>query len=104
MEKVDFITTPGFLDGPDAREKAGLPPHTGPYKVITNMAVMCYDEASKQMCVESVHKGHSFQEVQDNTGFGLLKSCSIGDTPPPTGDELDILRLKVDPKRYIIGR
>jgi len=104
VEKVDFITTPGYLDGPGAREKAGLPRGTGPHRVITNMAVMGYDEETKRMRVESVHHGYTFEDVQDNAGFELLKAGEIVETPTPTKEELEILRTKVDPKRYIIGR
>ncbi|MGV8120771.1 MAG: CoA-transferase subunit beta [Candidatus Xenobiia bacterium LiM19] len=104
VEKVDFITTPGYLDGPGAREKAGLPRGTGPHRVITNMAVMGYDEETKRMRVESVHHGYTFEDVQDNAGFELLKAREIVETPTPTKEELEILRTKVDPKRYIIGR
>ncbi|MFW6113747.1 MAG: CoA-transferase subunit beta, partial [Actinomycetota bacterium] len=65
VERVDFITTPGYLDGPGAREEAGLPANSGPHKVITNMAVMGYDPETKRMRVESVHKGHTLKEVQE---------------------------------------
>jgi glutaconate CoA-transferase subunit B len=104
VEKVSFITTPGYLDGPGARERAGLPANTGPHKVITNMAVMGYDEKTKRMRVESIHQGFTFEEVQKNCGFPLLKAEKIVVTPAPTADELRILRTEVDPKRYIIGR
>lgn len=104
VEKVSFITTPGYLNGPGAREKAGLPANTGPHKVITNMAVMGYDEKTKRMRVESIHQGSTFEEVQKNCGFPLLKAEKIITTPLPTADELRILRTEVDPKRYIIGR
>jgi len=104
VEKVSFITSPGYLDGPGARERAGLPANTGPYKVITNMAVLGYDEKSKRMRVESIHQGLSFEEVQKNCGFQLLKAEKIVVTPAPTADELRILRTEVDPNRYIIGR
>ncbi len=104
VERVDFVTTPGYLDGPGARERAGLPDNTGPYKVITNMAVMGYDPESKRMWVESIHKGFSFDDVQENTGFELLKAPKVVETQEPTAEELRILREEVDPKRYIIGR
>ncbi|MFN0196241.1 MAG: CoA-transferase subunit beta, partial [Planctomycetaceae bacterium] len=51
VERVDFVTTPGYLTGPRAREAAGLPPGTGPYRVITDLAIMGYDELSKRMQV-----------------------------------------------------
>jgi glutaconate CoA-transferase subunit B len=104
VEKVSFITTPGYLDGPGARERAGLPANTGPHKVITNMAVMGYEGKTMRMRVESIHQGFTFEEVQKNCGFPLLKAEKIVVTPAPTADELRILRTEVDPKRYIIGR
>jgi glutaconate CoA-transferase subunit B len=104
VEKVSFITSPGYLDGPGARERAGLPANTGPYKVITNMAVLGYDEKTKRMRVESIHQGLAFEDVQKNCGFPLLKAEKIVVTPAPTADELRILRSEVDPNRYIIGR
>ncbi len=104
VPKVNFITSPGYLDGPGARERAGLPANTGPYKVITNMAVLGYDEETKRMCIESIHQGRTLEEIQENCGFELLKAKEVVKTPPPTKEELEILRNKVDPKRYIIGR
>jgi len=104
VEKVSFITSPGYLDGPGAREKAGLPANTGPHKVITNMAVMGYDEKTRRMRVESIHQGFTFEDVQKNCGFPLLRAEKIVATPVPTAEELKILRTEVDPQRYIIGR
>ncbi len=104
VEKVSFVTTPGYLDGSGARESSGLPAGTGPHKVITNMAVMGFDPETKRMRVESIHKGCSFADVQENTGFELLRSPELVDTPEPTAEELRILREEVDPNHYIIGR
>lgn len=104
VRNVSFITTPGYLSGPGAREKAGLPLNTGPYKVITNMAIMGYEEKSKRMMVESIHEGFTFDDVQENCGFELLKADKISKTLPPTEKELEILRTEVDPNKYIIGR
>ncbi len=104
VEKLDFLTSPGYLDGPGAREAAGLPADTGPYKVITDLAVLGFDDATRRMQVESLHPGVTFDQVQAQTGFPLLRAATIDQTEPPTGDELDILRHQVDPARYIIGR
>ncbi len=104
VPKVNFITSPGYLDGPGARERVGLSANTGPYKVITNMAVMGYDKETKRMCIESIHQGRTLEEIQASCGFELLKAKEIVKTPPPTKEELEILRNQVDPKRYIIGR
>jgi len=101
---LDFITTPGYLTGKGAREAAGLPAGTGPYKVITDLAVFGFDEETKRMKVESLHPGVDLKRVQENTGFELILPESLPTTDPPTETELRILRQEVDPLRYIIGR
>jgi len=104
VEKCDFITTPGYLTGPGAREAAGLPAGTGPYKVITDLCVAGFDEETCRMKVESVHPGVTRKDVEENTSFELLWDDNLGITEPPNEEELRILRNEVDPYRYIIGR
>ena len=104
VEKVDFVTSPGYLTGPGAREAAGLPDGTGPYKIITDLAVMGFHPESKEMMVESIHQGVELQDVLQNTGFRPIISESVKTTPPPSDTELKVLREEVDPGRYIIGR
>jgi glutaconate CoA-transferase subunit B len=104
VEKLDFMTTPGWLTGGTSREESGLPLGAGPYKIITDMAVMDFEETSKRMRIISVNPGYSVQDVQENCGFELLKADKIGETLPPTDEELRILREEVDPYRYVIGR
>ncbi len=104
MDKLDFLTTPGFLSGPGAREAAGLPPGTGPYRVITDLAVMDYHEQTKRMRILSLHPGVHLEQVQLATGFELLIAEVLATTIPPTESELTILRGEVDPHGYVIGR
>ena len=104
VEKCDFVTSPGYLEGKGARERAGLPQGTGPHKVITQLAVFGYDEETCKMRVESLHPGVTLEEVQANTGFHLLTAPKVVITEPPSVKELHILRDEVDPMRYIIGR
>lgn len=104
VEKLDFLTTPGWLDGGDSREKSGLPLGAGPYRIITDMAVMDFEEASKRMRVISIHPGYSFKDVQDNCSFELLQTAEPEETKIPTAKELTILREEVDPYGYVIGR
>ena len=104
VEKCDFITTPGWLQGGDSREKAGLPKECGPYRIITNMAVMDFEPESKRMRIISINPGYSEKDVQDNCGFELLKADNITETNPPTDNELRVLRDEVDPGRIVIGR
>ena len=104
VEQLDFRTTPGYLTGPGAREAAGLPEGCGPYRVITDLALMGFNEGSKRMQVESLHPGVTFEQVQEQTGFELPKASQVGETKPPQEEELIILREEVDPYRYVIGR
>jgi glutaconate CoA-transferase subunit B len=104
VEKVGFITTPGYLNGKGAREAAGLPAGTGPYKVVTNLCILGYDDDTCRMRIESLHPGITVEEVRENCGFELLVADSLEETHPPTVDELRILREEVDPEGYIIGR
>lgn len=104
VEKVDFMTTPGWLEGGDSRAKSGLPLEAGPYKIITNMAVMDFEPESKRMRVISINPGYSFDDIQENCGFELLKADKIVETKAPTETELRLLREEVDPYGYVIGR
>ena len=104
VEKLDFLTTPGYLTGPGAREEAGLPANTGPYKIITDLAVMGFNDDTKRMEVESLHPGITFEQVQNNTGFELGKAKTVTQTEAPRENELLILREQVDPNAYVIGR
>lgn len=104
VQKLDFLTTPGYLGGPGTREKAGLPPGTGPYKVITTLAVMGFDPTTKRMRVESLHPGVTKEEVISNTGFELLFLDPLETTSEPADTELEILRREVDPLGFVIGK
>ncbi|MGB9904534.1 MAG: CoA-transferase subunit beta [Desulfotomaculales bacterium] len=96
-EKVDFVTTPGYLDGPGAREKAGLPLGTGPVRVITQLAVYGFDERTKRLKLRSLHPGVTVEEVQNNSSFEiLLPEGEIPATPVPSEEELAVLR-SLDP-------
>lgn len=92
-EKVDFITSPGYLDGqPDARVRAGLPENTGPYKVITDMAV--YTFVRNELTLESVHTGLGVSKaiVKENLGWEISEMNPVMDTVEPTQEELKIIR------------
>jgi glutaconate CoA-transferase subunit B len=104
VERLDFLTTPGYLTGPGAREAAGLPRGSGPFRVITDLAVMGYGEESRRMEVRSLHPGVTAERVRAATGFPLDFASDVGTTPAPTAEELRILREEVDPHRYILGR
>ena len=104
VKKLDFLTTPGYLKGPGAREEAGLPANTGPYRVITDLAVIGYHEETRRMEVLSLHPGVKMSHVQEATEFDITAREPLELTAPPTDHELRVLREDVDPHRYVIGR
>jgi glutaconate CoA-transferase subunit B len=99
---VDFITTPGYLTGPGAREEAGLPPGTGPIHVVSTLALMGFDAATKRMTLLATHPGVTVDHVIANTGFELLMGEPVDLNDPPTREELRILRDEVDRDRLYI--
>src|SRR5262245_9413466 len=100
VEKLDFLTSPGYLTGPGAREAAGLPKDTGPYRVITELAVLGFHLETRRMQVLSLHPGKSLEQVQSATGFKLEAAETLTQTPEPSEDELSLLREEVDPLGY----
>jgi len=103
-KKLDFCTTPGFFKGGDSREKTGLPPGTGPYRVITNIGVYGFSKKTKKMMLLSLHPCCSLQDIKVNTDFEIIIPDQYESTTEPTETELKILRQEVDPEKYIIGR
>jgi len=100
VNKVDYLTSPGHLTGKDGRKKAGLPPG-GPELVITNMAVMQFDDATKEMYLAGYYPGVTKEEVLENMEFDVDVSRAE-EVKPPTANELKILREKCDPQRLIL--
>jgi len=99
VEKVDFITAPGYLHGGDSREKAGLT-EGGVYQVITHLGIFGFDKTTRRMCLQALHPGASVEEVKERTGFEVLIPEDLSYTDPPTEEELRILR-ELDPdQRY----
>jgi glutaconate CoA-transferase subunit B len=104
VPRVDFITSPGYLSGPGAREAAGLPAGTGPWRVISTLGVMGFHPETKCMQVESLHPGVTPEDIANNTGFELPLAAGAGVTAEPTGEQLRLLREEVDPSGRFTGR
>jgi glutaconate CoA-transferase, subunit B len=97
VERVDFVTSPGFLDGSDSRRARGLPTG-GMLRVVTDLALLGFDEKTRRMQVTALNPGISREAVAQNTGFPLVFAADLGVTEPPTEHELKELRL-LDPER-----
>jgi glutaconate CoA-transferase subunit B len=102
VPQVDFLTTPGYLTGPGAREEAGLPPGTGPYRVVSTLALLDFDEETRRMRLLSTHPGVNVEQVIENTGFELIVPDQVGQNEPPTAEELRLLREEIDPEGFYI--
>ena len=91
VEKVDFVSAPGTS-----------PPHVfrrgGPIGLVTPLCHFAFDKAEARFRLESVHPGHSVEEVQDNTGFAFDRPERVPATPAPAAETLALLRGTIAPK------
>ena len=101
VEKLDYLTSPGWLEGDDARHKAGFV-RGGPLAVVTDLCVLKFADDTHEMYLAERFPGVTDEHVRAETGFELDVSRAI-DCAPPTPDELRILRDEVDPQRLILG-
>ncbi|MGH7357688.1 MAG: CoA-transferase subunit beta [Candidatus Rokuibacteriota bacterium] len=105
VPRVDFITSPGYLDGtPEARERAGLPAGTGPWRVVTSKALFGFDEATHELTLLGVLDGLGLDDVVGEMGVKPRVAAAVERLAPPTARELEILRDQIDPARTVIGR
>ena len=91
VEKLDFVTSAGHLDGGDARARLGFP-GKGPRRLITDLAILTPDPVTKELTLTSVHPGVTVERVIENTGWPLKVAREVATTPPPTDTELTVLR------------
>ena len=91
VERLDFVTSAGHLGGGDERRRRGLPGR-GPTRVVTDLAILEPDPESRELTLVSVHAGVPVDQVRAATGWPLRVSADVGETPPPTPDELSALR------------
>ena len=101
VDKVDFVTSPGFLRGGTSRHDSGLLVG-GMYRVVTDLAVLAFDDETHAMKVAALHPGVTAEEVQDNTDFELVIDPHVPITKPPEAHELQVVR-ELDPQRIYIA-
>lgn len=97
--RVDFITSPGFVDGPETRARLGMP-GSGPRMVITNLG--CYEFTHGEMTLTSLHPGCDLGQVRNNTDWDIRVSSDLRTTDKPTSEELQIIREDLDPTHLYI--
>jgi glutaconate CoA-transferase subunit B len=98
VERVDYITSPGYGDGPGWRRRVGLP-GGGPAAIITTLAVLTFDPDTAEARLASHHPGIPPEQVRAATGWDLRPHPDLRETPPPTLDELTIIR-RYDPEGF----
>ncbi len=102
VKQLDFMTSPGYLNGPGGREKAGLPRNSGPWRLVTSRALFGFDEETKRLKLLGVLSGLSGSEVVQGMEFRPLVAERVEELAPPTEDELRVLRQEIDPSGIII--
>ena len=101
VEKVDFITSPGWMDGGDSRKKYGLPADRGPQMVISEMGTFKFDVETKKMYLNSYFPSTTPAEIQKRTGFELDTSKAFMEEAP-SEDIIRIIREQIDPAQVFI--
>ena len=96
-EHCDYITSPGYIDGPDGRKNAGLPVPYPDIVVFTDLAVMAIDKSQGRLRVDKLMPGVSVDQVRENTGFEPIVTRQPPAVEPPSDQELRVLREQVDP-------
>ncbi len=91
VEKLDFQTSGGHMEGGDSREKLRFP-GKGPVAVITDLCIMTPDPVTKELTLTSVHPGVKVEDVVAATGWKLRVAEQVASTPLPTETELTVLR------------
>jgi len=104
VDKVDFISGAGYLEGPGSRERVGLR-RGGPVMILTDKAVFRFQQDSRLAMLASVHPGYTVDEIVSETGFTHdYVSRQVPQTPIPSPEELRILRQDIDPRGTMLPR
>jgi glutaconate CoA-transferase subunit B len=91
VDKLDFVTSAGFLDGGRSREALGLTTQ-GPTRVFTDLGILAPDPETRELTLVGLHAGTSVDDVRGATGWPLAVGPNVAEAPPPTAEELDVLR------------
>ena len=96
-DRLDFRTSVGFDRGGASREALAAP-GGGPRRVITNLGVYGFDEATREMVLEAIHPGVEVDEVRSEVGWELRVREPLQTTDEPSDDILRLIRDELDPK------
>src|SRR5215831_3288036 len=91
VDRLDFISSVGFLSGGDARDRLGVPGR-GPTRIITDLGILEPDPVSREFTLTTLHPGTDVDRVRSETGWPLKVAANLTETSPPTPAELTALR------------
>jgi glutaconate CoA-transferase subunit B len=97
VERLDFVTSPGYLGGGDERARRLGVCGQGPTAVITDMAIFRFHPLTCEMQLASLHPGCTIEGVQEHVSWPLQVATPLAVTPPPSSEELRIMRQELDP-------
>lgn len=97
VNQLDFMTSPGHLDGRTNRTDLGIP-GGGPQRVITDRALFDFDAESKEMTLVEVAPGETADTIQEEIGWELKVSADLKEITPPDPAELAVIREELDPE------
>ncbi len=103
VKELDFLTTPGYLWGAGAREKAGLPEKSGPFRVITQLGVYGFDERTRKIKLIERYPGVTLEDIMENSGFEIIIPDEHDISNPPTLEEQRILH-EIDPEGMVLRK
>jgi len=98
VERVHYVSSPGYGTGNVWRRAQGLPANTGPSAVITTLGVLRFGTDGEAF-LASTHPGVSLEEILANTGWALRVTDCLDETPSPTAEELAVMR-ELDPDHF----
>ncbi|WBW49951.1 glutaconate CoA-transferase subunit B [Peptoniphilus equinus] len=101
IEKVDYVTSPGWMDGPGGRERAGIPGNVGPKMVVTDKGILKFDDDTKRMYLAGYYPSSSPEDVLENTGFDIDVSRAV-ELEAPEEDVIRLIREEIDPGQAFI--
>ena len=102
VERVDYITSPGFLSGPGQREKAGLR-GGGPDMVITEKCIFRFDNQTKEMYLKTLYPGISKDDIRQVVQWDLKVAPDLDEVEPPTEEQIRVMRA-YDPLGFVLGK
>ena len=93
VEKLDYVTSPGYLEGGDSRDRSGLfPAGTGPTMLLTTQGVFHFHPETKELYLAQVHPGVTVERIRKAVPWDLAVATDLTETPPPSAEEIDFIR------------